>query len=189
MRVWDKVTLRIEYLPWNWNGSGHMAIDGNFGGLMLKRDDSIHTDLGITTIGLGADYDVNFGRDLVFGPNADLYVLRWSERVGKDQGDAMDYTQTIVQPAIGAHLRYEPTNTGYFSWFKPYLEGRFNWMSFGSLGTSGWDLSAGAAPPITRNVDATLKLGYKQWKFEGNRGRLFADVGVEGLYLDFGLQF
>jgi len=38
-------------------------------------------------------------------------------------------------------------------------------------------------------MDAGIKLGYKQWKLDGNRGRLFADVGVEGLYLDLSLQF
>lgn len=138
---------------------------------------------------IGADYDVAFGRDLTFGPNGDLYVIKWSQRVGKDMGESVDFNQTIIQPAIGAHLKYEPTNTGYFSWFKPFMEGKFNWMSFGSLGTSSWDLGAGVAPPVSRNVDAGFKVGYKQWRLDGNRNRLFTDIGVEGVYLDFSLQF
>jgi hypothetical protein len=62
-------------------------------------------------------------------------------------------------------------------------------MSFNGLGLSTWDIGAGIAPPVSKNVDAGIKLGYKQWKLDGNRGRLFADVGVEGLYLDLSLQF
>ncbi len=189
LRMWDKVTLRLEYLPWNWTGAGHAGIDGNFAGLLFKKDDLLHTDLSLSTIDIGGDYDVAFGRDLTFGPNGDLYIMRWSQRVAKELGEAGDLSMNIVQPAIGAHLRYEPTNTGYFSWFKPYMEGRFNWMSFGSLATSSWDMGAGIAPPVSRNVDAGFKIGYKQFKLEGNRGRLFADVGVEGVYLDFSLQF
>lgn len=189
LKLWDKVGVRIEYDPWSWAGPGHVPSDGNFAGLLLKKDDSIHTDLNISTLVVGADYDVSFGRDLIFGPNADLQVIKWVQRVVKDNGDAADFSQTIIQPAIGAHARYEPSNTGYFSWFKPYLEARFNWMSFGGLGLSTWDMAAGISPPVSRNVDAGIKLGYKQWKLEGGRGRLFADVAVEGPYLDFGLQF
>ncbi|HMK35960.1 MAG TPA: hypothetical protein VK463_12880, partial [Desulfomonilaceae bacterium] len=101
----------------------------------------------------------------------------------------LDFTQTILQPTIGAHIRYEPANTGYFSWFKPYMEGRFSWMSFAGLGLSTWDVAAGVAPPVSRNVDAGIKIGYKQWKLDGNRGRLYPDMGVEGVYLDFSLLF
>jgi hypothetical protein len=189
IRMWDKITGRLEYLPWQWTGSGHIPSDGNFSGLALKAGDSLNSDLTITSIVVGADYDVSFGRDLVFGPNGDLWVIKWSQRVTKYTGDSMDFTQTILQPAIGAHLRYEPTNTGYFSWFKPYMEGRFSWMSFAGLGLSTWDFGAGVAPPVSRNVDAGIKIGYKQFRLDGNRSRLFADVGVEGLYLDFSLQF
>jgi hypothetical protein len=189
LRLWDRATLRLEYLPWSWSGSGHAGTDGNFAGLLIKKDDPITTDLSITSILIGGDFDVAFGRDLTFGPNGDLYVIKWSERVGKDLGESVDFNQTIVQPAIGAHLKYEPTNTGYFSWFKPFMEGRFNWMSFGSLGMSSWDLGAGVTPPVSRNVDAGFKIGYKQWRMDGNRNRLFTDLGVEGVYLDFSLQF
>ena len=157
--------------------------------ISLKSGDAIQSDLGITTFTVGADYDVSFGRDLVFGPNADMHVIKWSQRVAKDGGTAMDFSQTILQPAIGAHIRYEPTNTGYFSWFKPYLEGRFTWMSFDGLGLSTWDASAGIAPPVSRNVDAGFRLGYKQWRLDGTRNRLFTDVTVEGPYMDFALHF
>ncbi len=187
--MWDKIGLRLEYLPWSWGGSGHIPTDGNFGGLLLKKDDGINSDLNITSFLIGADYEVAFGRDLIFGPNADLYVTKWSQSVTKDTGEGLDFSQTILQPAIGAHVRYEPTNTGYFSWFKPAIEGRFSWMSFNGLGLSTWDLGAGIAPPVSRNVDAGIKVGYKQWKLDGSRGRLFADVDVEGLYLDLSLQF
>jgi hypothetical protein len=189
IRMWDRVTLRLEYNPWNWNGSGHSATDGNFRGLLIRKEDDISTDLSITSIVVGGHYDVALGRDLFFGPNADLYVMKWSERVAKVNGEAVDFAQTILQPAIGAHAHYEPLYTGYFSYFKPYVEGRFSWMSFGSLGLSTWDVSAGISPPVSRNVDAGFKIGYKQWKMEGNRNRLFVDVGVEGPYLDFSLQF
>ncbi|MDD3471413.1 MAG: hypothetical protein PHS86_01390 [Syntrophaceae bacterium] len=189
LRLWDKVAVRIEYAPWSWSGPGHIPIDANFSGLALKSGDAIQSDLGITTFTVGADYDVSFGRDLVFGPNADMHVIKWSQRVVKDGGTAMDFSQTILQPAIGAHIRYEPTNTGYFSWFKPYLEGRFTWMSFDGLGLSTWDASAGIAPPVSRNVDAGFRLGYKQWRLDGTRNRLFTDVTVEGPYMDFALHF
>ncbi|MBI4965118.1 MAG: hypothetical protein HY913_17725 [Desulfomonile tiedjei] len=189
LRVWDRIGLRLEYAPWIWDGPGHVPGDGNFAGLLLKRDDAIQSDLNITTLLIGGDYDVSFGRELTFGPNADLHIIRWTQRVVKGSGESADFSQTILQPAIGAHLRYDPQNTGYFSWFKPYLEGRFSWMNFGGLGLSTWDLAAGVAPPVSRNVDAGFKIGYKQWKIDGNRGRLFADVGVEGPYLDFALQF
>jgi hypothetical protein len=189
LRMWDKITGRFEYLPWSWTGGGHIPTEGNFAGLQLKKDDNLTSDLSLTSIVLGADYDVSFGRDLVFGPNGDFWIIKWSERVAKDSGDAMDFTQTILQPAIGAHIRYEPSNTGYFSWFKPFMEGRFSWMSFAGLGLSTWDFGAGIAPPVSRNVDAGFKIGYKQWRLDGSRGRLFADMGVEGLYLDFSLQF
>src|SRR5271157_2148 len=189
LHMWDKIGLRLEYLPWSWGGPGHMPTDSNFGGLLLKKDDGINSDLNITTFLIGADYDVAFGRDLIFGPNADLYIIKWAQRVARDAGEGVDFSQTLLQPAIGAHVRYEPSNTGYFSWFKPALEGRFNWMSFNGLGLSTWDIGAGIAPPVSKNVDAGIKLGYKQWKLDGNRGRLFADIGVEGLYLDLSLQF
>ncbi len=189
LRLWDKIAVRIEYAPWTWSGPGHIPIDANFSGLALKSGDAIQSDLGITTFTVGGDYDVSFGRDLVFGPNADLHVIKWSQRVAKDGGAAMDFSQTILQPAIGAHVRYEPTNTGYFSWFKPYLEARFSWMSFDGLGLSTWDASAGIAPPISRNVDAGFRLGYKQWRLDGTRNRLFTDVTVEGPYMDFALHF
>jgi hypothetical protein len=187
--LWDRIALRLDYAPWNWSAPGHAASDGNVAGLLLKKDDAFQTDLSITSLTIGADYDVSFGRELIFGPNADFHVIRWTERVVKSSGESGDFTQTILQPAIGAHARYEPINTGYFSWFKPYLEGRFTWMSFAGLGLSTWDFGAGVAPPVSRNVDAGVKLGYKQWKLDGNRGRLFADVAIEGPYLDFSLQF
>ncbi|MEW6138628.1 MAG: hypothetical protein AB1733_10380 [Thermodesulfobacteriota bacterium] len=189
LRLWDKVSVNLEYVPWYWSGPGHAGTDGNFAGLLLHLNDPIHSDLEVTRFVLGADYDVAFGRDVVFGPNADMNVIKWRQRVGKDMGEAADFTQTIIQPSIGAHIRYEPSSTGYFSWFKPYLEGRFTWMSFYGLGLATWDMGAGAAPPVSRNVDAGVKLGYKQWKLDGNRGRLFADVTVEGPYLDFALRF
>lgn len=189
LRVWDRIALRLEYVPWAWDGPGHMPTDGNFAGLLLKKDDPIHSDLGITSLIIGGDYDVAFGREVTFGPNVDLHIIRWTQRIVKGGGESADFAQTILQPAIGAHLRYDPQNTGYFSWFKPYLEWRFSWMNFGGLGLSTWDLGAGVAPPVSRNVDAGFKIGYKQWKIDGNRGRLFADVGVEGPYLDFSLQF
>jgi hypothetical protein len=145
--------------------------------------------LSITSLVLGGEYDVSFSRDLVFGPNADLHIIKWQQRVASDMGQSGEFSQTMLQPAIGAHVRYEPENTGYFSWFKPYLGGRFSWMSFNSLGLSEWDAFAGIAPPLSRNVDSGFKLGYKQWRLEGSARRLFADVGVEGFYLDFALHF
>ena len=189
LRTWDKVMWRIEYRPWNWSGPGHIPADGDFAGLLLLANDGINTDLAITTFLVGADYDVSFSRELVFGPNVDLHVIKWTQRVAKDAGAVLDFSQTMLQPAIGAHLRYEPTNTGYFSWFKPYLEGRFSWMSLGSLGVSTWDAGLGVAPPFSRNMDAGVKAGYKQWKLDGSRGRLSADVDVEGFFLDFSLRF
>jgi len=189
LRLWDKVSVRAQYVPWSWNGPGHVANDGNFAGLLLRSDDSIQSDLSITQLILGADYDVSFSRDLIFGPNADLHVIKWSQRVAKEFGQAVDFSQTMLQPAIGAHVRYDPSDTGYFSWFKPYVEARLSWMSFNGLGLSTWDFGAGVTPPISRNVDAGVKLGYKQWKLDGNRGRLFTDVAVEGPYLDLDLRF
>lgn len=189
LKMWDKITARVEYVPWKWTGTGHIPSDGNFAGLLLRRDDAIHSDLNITSLILGADYEVSFGREVVFGPNADLYILKWSQRVTKSNGDAMDFSQTLLQPTIGGHVRYEPSSTGYFSWFKPFVEARFSWMSFDGLGLSTWDMAAGIAPPVSRNVDAGIRLGYKQWKLEGSRNRLFADIAVEGPYLDFSFQF
>ncbi len=189
LRVWDRIGLRLEYVPWTWDGPGHMPADGNFAGLLLKKDDPIHSELNITSLIIGGDYDVSFGREITFGPNADLHIIRWRQAVVKGGAESADFSQTILQPAIGAHLRYDPQKTGYFSWFKPYLEGRFTWMNFAGLGLSTWDLGAGIAPPVSRNVDAGFKIGYKQWKIDGNRGRLFADVGIEGPYFDFSLQF
>ncbi len=189
LRLWDKVTARVEYLPWHWGGAGHVATDGNFAGLILTEGDAVTTDLDITSFTVGADYDVSFGRDLVFGPNADLYITKWHQRLAMAHGPGMDFSETILQPNIGAHVRYEPSNTGYFSWFKPYVAARFGWMSFHSLAMSNWQLGAGLAPPLSRNVDAGVLLGYKQWKLDGTRGNLSADVGVEGLYLDFSLRF
>lgn len=189
IRLYDKIGVRIEYAPWTWSGLGHIPIDANFSGLALKAGDAIQSDLGITTFTLGGDYDVSFGRDLVFGPNADMHVIKWNQRVAKDGGSSVDFSQTILQPAIGAHVRYEPTYTGYFSWFKPSLEARFSWMSFDGLGLSTWDASAGIAPPVSRNVDAGFRLGYKQWRLDGARNRIFTDVTVEGPYMDFALHF
>jgi hypothetical protein len=186
--MWDKIGLRLEYLPWNWGGPGHMPTDGNFAGLLLKKDDGINSDLNITTFLIGADYDVAFGRDLIFGPNADLYIIKWGQRVARDAGEGVDFLNDIAACDWGP-CQIRAFKTGYFSWFKPALEGRFNWMSFNGLGLSTWDIGAGIAPPVSKNVDAGIKLGYKQWKLDGNRGRLFADVGVEGLYLDLSLQF
>jgi hypothetical protein len=189
VRLWNKVTGRLEYQPWHWEGPGHIPTDGNFAGLLLTANDAVHSELNVNSVVVGADYDVSFSRDLVFGPNADFHIIKWRQRVSKENSFGVDFSQTILQPAIGAHVRYEPSNTGYFSWFKPYLEGRFSWMSFTGLGMSTWDVAAGLAPPLTRNVDAGFKAGYRQWRIEGHRGRLFADVGVEGFYLDFALRF
>ena len=189
LRMWDKITVRLEYLPWVWSGPGNAGRDGNFAGVVFKQDDPINSSLNITTLGLGADYDVQLGRDLVFGPNGELNIIKWVQRVETEDGRSGDFLQTILQPAIGAHVRYDPRDTGYFSWFNPSLEGRFTWMSFAGLGMSTWDMAAGIAPPLSRNVDGGLKLGYKQWKLDGQRGRLLLDVGVEGLYLDFSLRF
>ena len=189
LRLWEKVALRLEYLPWYWSGTGHSATKGNFAGLLLQPDDAIEASLNLTTFLMGADYDVAFNRDLLFGPNADFHIIRWNQRVAKSNGESVDFSQTILQPAIGAHIRYEPSNTGFFSWYKPYLEGRFSWMSFNGLGLSTCDLGAGIAPPVSRNVDAGMKLGYKQWKLDGSRSRLAVDADVEGLYLDLSLRF
>lgn len=190
VRAWEKVTVGLAYVPWHWGGPGHAGASGNFAGVLITRDDALESDLNITTFKIGADYDVSFSRDLIFGPNADFQIIRWNQRVVAVQtGLSTDFAQTLLQPALGAHVRYEPTNTGYFSWFKPYLEGRFSWMSFTGMAHSTWDLMAGIAPPATRNLDAGFKLGYKQWKLDGNRNRLYVDVGVEGLYMDFSLRF
>ncbi len=189
IRLYDKIGVRVEYAPWTWSGPGHMSIDSNFAGLALKSGDAIQSELGITNFTIGGDYDVSFGRDLVFGPNADMHIIKWTQRVSKDGGASVDFSQSILQPAIGAHVRYEPTYTGYFSWFKPSLEARFTWMSFDGLGLSTWDASAGIAPPVSRNVDAGFRMGYKQWRLDGTRNRLFTDVTVEGPYMDFALHF
>lgn len=189
VRLWDKVTLRLEYDPWFWSGTGHAATEGNFAGVLFAQDDPIQASLGITQLLAGADYDVSFSDDLVFGPNADFHIIRWNQRVVNKDGVGGDFGQTILQPALGAHARYEPSNTGYFSWFKPYLEGRFSWMSFTGLGLSTWDFGAGVSPPLSRNVDTGMKVGFKQWKMYGNRQRLFTDISVEGVYLDFSFRF
>ena len=143
LKVWDKIDLRLDYTPWYWGGPGHVSGEGNFAGLLLKKDDAIQSELSITSFIIGADYDVSFSRDLIFGPNADLHLMKWVQRVSKDGAAGVDFSQTMIQPAIGAHVRYQPTNTGYFSWFKPYLEGRFSWMSLAGLGLSTWDAGAG----------------------------------------------
>ncbi len=189
LRLWDKVTVRIEYMPWHWGGSGHAGTDGNFAGLLITQNDSLTTDLHITILSAGADYDVSFGRDLVFGPNADLFIIKWTQHVANDIVGSVDFDQTVIQPTIGGHIRYEPTNTGYFSWFKPYLEGRFGWMSFDGLSVYHWNMATGVAPPLSKNVDAGVRVGYKSWKMDGNRRLLYTDVGIEGLYFDFGLRF
>jgi hypothetical protein len=189
MRTWDKVTWRLEYLPWSWNGVGHIATEGNFAGLLFAANDPIDSRLSISTFKIGADYDVSFSREVIFGPHIDLNMIKWTQQVAKGAAEAADFAQTIIQPTIGAHVRYEPTNTGYFSWFKPYVDGRFSWMSVSGLGLSMWDLALGVAPPLSRNVDAGVKLGYQQWKLDGNRGRLYADVDVEGFFVDLSLRF
>ncbi len=189
LRMWDKVSVRFEYVPWSWSGQGHSGTDGNFAGLLLTQNQGISSNLHITTFCLGGDYDVSFGRDLTFGPNGDVSLIKWNQRVVTEEGGSVDFSQTMLQPSIGAHVRYEPMNTGYFSWFKPYLEGRFGWMSFDGLGQSTWRMAAGIAPPASRNVDAGFEIGYKQWKLDGNRKRLFTDIAVEGLYMDFSLRF
>jgi hypothetical protein len=189
VRTWDKVTWRVEYTPWTWNGTGHVPTDGNFAGLLLLTNDAVDTQLNLTSFVIGADYDVSFGKDLVFGPNGDFHAIKWSQRVAKGAADGVDFSQSLLQPAIGAHVRYEPSNTGYFSWFKPSIEGRFSWMNFSGLGLSTWDVAACVAPPLSKNVDAGIRAGYKQWRLDGSRSRLFVDVGVEGFYLDFSLRF
>lgn len=189
LRMWDKITVRAEYLPWLWEGPGHAGTAGNFAGTLFTQDEPINSSLKISTLLVRADYDVSFSRDLVFGPNAEFQMIKWHQRVATELGGATDFNQTILQPTIGAHVRYEPMNTGYFSWFKPYLEGRFGWMSLNGLGLSTWEMAAGIAPPLSRNVDAGIKVGYKQWKVSGTRDRLLADVSVEGLFADFSLRF
>ncbi|MEW6350822.1 MAG: hypothetical protein AB1646_17315 [Thermodesulfobacteriota bacterium] len=189
LRMWDKVSVRFNYRPWNWSGTGHAGTDGNFAGLALTRGDAINSDLSIANFELGADYDVLFGRDLIIGPHADFHIIKWNQRVAKIDGTASDYASTLLQPSIGAHIRYEPLNTGYFSWFNPYLEGRFDWMSFNGLALSTWDFGAGVAPPFSRNVDGGVKVGYRQWKLDGIRKRLLSDVQVEGPFVDFNLRF
>jgi hypothetical protein len=189
LRLWERIAAKIEYWSWQWAGSGHSGTFGDFAGLLLEVDQPITSDLEITTFLVGGDYDVRLSRDVVFGPNADLHVFKWHQRVATQPSGASDFAQTMLQPTIGAHLRYEPMYTGYFSWFKPYLETRFGWMNITGLGLSTWDLAAGVAPPVSTNVDAGVRLGYKQWKLDGHRGRLFADVGVEGMYLDLSLRF
>ena len=189
LKMWNKVTVGLDYMPWNWSGPGHSGVDGNFAGLLLTRDESMASSLSISSFKLGADYDVSFGRDLTFGPNGEFYIIKWDQRVRSHSGDSGDFAQTMLQPAIGGHMRFEPSNTGYFSWFKPSMDARFSWMSFNGLGLSTWDMGVGIAPPVSRNVDAGFKVGYKQWKLDGVRRRLTVDMGVEGIYLDFGLFF
>lgn len=189
LKLWDKVSVMMEYLPWSWSGPGHMGVDGNFAGLLIKRDTPIMTTLDLTTFRVSADYDVSFGKDLCFGPNGEFNVIKWNQRVVTGDGDSGDFAKTILQPAIGAHVRYDPKNTGYFSWFKPYMEGRFSWMNLDGLGYSIMDLGAGVAPPVSRNVDGGVKLGYKTWRLDGTRKRILTDVGVEGMYMDFSLRF
>jgi hypothetical protein len=189
VRTWDKVEWRIEYLPWSWSGIGHMPTEGNFSGILFAPNDPVDSRLDISTFKIGADYDVSFSREVVFGPHVDLHLIKWAQRVSKGGTEATDFSQTIIQPTIGAHIRYEPTNTGYFSWFKPYVDGRFNWLSFSGLSLSTWDVGLAVAPPLSRNVDGGVKLGYKQWKMEGNRSRLYVDAGVEGFFLDLSLRF
>ncbi len=189
LRMWEKVAIQLDYLPWTWSGAGHAGIDGNFAGVLYKLNEAIESNLNITTFKLGADYDVSYNEDLFFGPNADFHIIRWNQSLSNSSGQATEFSQTILQPAIGGHVRYEPSNTGYFSWFKPYFEGRLSWMSFAGLGMGTWDLSAGIAPPLSENVDAGFRIGYKQWKLEGTRGRLLTDVAVEGLFFDFSLRF
>lgn len=189
VRMWDKVTLRLEYWPWTWSGPGHSGTDGNFAGLVLKKDQRINSSLNITTFLIGGDYDVSFAKDLTIGPNGELHIIKWNQRVEADGGDSVDFSRTMLQPLIGAHARYEPSQTGYFSWFQPFFEARFGWMNFNGLGMTNWDMAAGMAPPLSRNVDAGFKIGYKQWKMDGQRPRLLLDVGVEGLYMDFALRF
>ncbi len=62
-------------------------------------------------------------------------------------------------------------------------------MNLDGLGYSTWDMFAAVAPPVSRNVDGGVKLGYKQWKLDGHRKRMLLDVGVEGVYMDFSLRF
>ena len=76
VRAWDKVTVHFDYLPWHWGGPGHTPIEANFGGLLLKTGDFIQSDINIASLVLGADYDVSFSRDLIFGPNADLHLIK-----------------------------------------------------------------------------------------------------------------
>lgn len=189
LKLWEKVAMRVEYLPWQWSGPGHAGTDGNFAGLLLRKDQAITSNLGITTLRVTGDYEVSFGRDLVFGPNGEFNIIKWNQRVSTGEGESADFSKTLLQPAIGAHLRYEPANTGYFSWFKPYLEARFNWMNLDGLGYSTWDMFAGIAPPVSKTVDGGFKLGYKQWRLDGTRKRMLLDVGVEGMYFDFSLRF
>ena len=189
LRMWDKVTFMLSYNPWHWGATGHAGKDGNFAGVLYTLNESIETNLNITSFVLGADYDVSFSDDLIFGPNADFHVIRWDQSLRNSTGDAVDFTQTILQPAIGLHVRYSPTNTGYFSWFKPSLQSRISWMSFAGLGMSTWKFGAGVAPPISENLDVGFVVGYKQWKIDGIRNLLTADVTVEGMYFDFQLRF
>ena len=58
LRMWDKVTVRFNYRPWNWSGTGHASADGNFAGLAISRFDPINSDLNVASFELGADYDV-----------------------------------------------------------------------------------------------------------------------------------
>ena len=46
----------------------------------LKKDDAVQSELSITSFVIGADYDVSFGRDLIFGPNADLHLMKWVQK-------------------------------------------------------------------------------------------------------------
>jgi hypothetical protein len=187
--MWDKMTFGLDYVPWHWGAGGHAGQDGNFAGVLYALNESIESNLNITSFVMRADYDVSFNDDLIFGPNADFHIIRWGQSLRNSGGEAVEFSQTMLQPTIGLHLKYHPTNTGYFSWFKPSLKTRISWMSFAGLATYTWDLGAVVAPPISENVDFGLGLGYKQWKIDGVRSLLTADVTVEGLYFDFQFRF
>ena len=189
LHMWDKITFGLAYVPWHWGGTGHAGQDGNFAGVLYALNELIDSNLNITSFIMRADYDVSFNNDLIFGPNADFQVIRWNQSLRNSGGDAADFSQTILQPTIGLHLKYQPTNTGYFSWFKPALKTRISWMNFAGLGTYTWDLGAVVSPPISDNVDFGCGLGYKQWKIDGVRSLLTADVSVEGVYFDLQLRF
>ncbi len=85
-----------------------------------------------------------FGRDLTFGPNADLNIIKWSQAVVKQPGIEGDgFFSDYPSAGHWSSHQIRAYQHGYFSWFKPLMEGRFSWMSLTGLALSTWDFGAG----------------------------------------------